>query len=117
MHRKAEHSCPRLLTDPKQPHDFKTNKKGEIITFRQSIYFVIISTRLTLLISSIYQDVEFNCNLAWSELKSRDNLNRERRIHGRESKLICITLDLDHFTMSLYREQTEKESYFLISVP
>ena len=78
---------------------------------------MIISTHLTLLISSIYPDVEFNCNLEWSELKSRDNLLKESRIHRRESKLICITLDLDHFTMSLYREQTEKESYSLISVP
>ena len=58
-----------------------------------------------------------NLIVTWRELKSRDKLRKESRIHRRESKLICIILDLNHFTMSLYRQQTEKESYSLISVP
>lgn len=58
-----------------------------------------------------------NLIVTWRELKSRDKLHKESRIHRRESKLICITLDLNHFTMSLCRQQTEKESCSLISVP
>lgn len=62
MHRKAEHTCPRHATDPKQPPTSKPTKKEKNNHFLLE-YFVVISTPLTLLISSIYPDVEFNCNL------------------------------------------------------